>query len=81
MLNNTLNKKTFTLLAQLRESRPSTFKAISGLLIAERTAALEVMAEADDEKVMYRAQGAAEQLKELNSLFESLDSFEGLFTE
>lgn len=81
MLNSNLSKKTYTLLRRLREERSSTFNGIHELINKERSDALEIMANADDEKVIFRAQGAAEQLKELSSLFESLEGFEGLFKE
>jgi len=81
MLNQTLSKKTLTLLVRLREERRPTLNAITELLRLEREAAVEALSTGDDTNTMYRAQGAVEQLNELCNLFENIDTFKGLFNE
>jgi predicted component of type VI protein secretion system len=70
MLNQTLTRQTHSRLIALRSERKKTYDAINEMLKAEREEAVLILAEASDPIIIYRAQGAIEQLKELINLLD-----------
>jgi hypothetical protein len=70
MLNQTLTRKTHSKLIALKSERKATYDAINDLLKSERDEAMRNLVEASDLTIIYRAQGAIEQLKELINLLD-----------